>query len=591
MLQYYPLLIIFPPLLAGIIIGLFGKRIGVKVYRIGVLGQAVALGVSLLTLHDVITHGAINLSQLGFYIDRLSAVMSVLITMVSTLISLFSIRYMQQERGVAWFRALLSLTTSVLLCMVSASNLLLLFIFWQLLSGLLYLLSYNYSHPETMRGAFKTYTILRVGDVAFLAGIILAYSVYGTLDFQQIFVRSADVQARSAVTVITLLIFIGAMSKSAQFPMHIWLPDALYAPTPVHALLHAGIINAGGFLLNRLAPLYGQSSTSLHVVFVIGLITTLLGSSMMLIQNDIKKTLGYSTIGQMGYMIMECGLGAFGLAVFHLIAHGLFKATVFLNCGNVIHAARQEPRLPTPIFLQRPAEAVSSLPPLRQFSLLTWLTGLITTLILPLVLMLAAHGILKMPLADSQGLVVFLFFIWVTSSQAILSLYRLHGVASWKVAGAMLLTLFLIAVTYLWAAEGFTHFLYPAPGEAASYFHAAAFPDWLFNAFVGANAFAITLGWILIYAKGHGRTIQMPAWINALQVRLYVLFLNRLYLDVLYLKLGRRFTRFAYRVGLIVLSLILPLMMGLNGFSFVEIALFLGVAFMMPLLELIPWTQ
>ena len=136
------------------------------------------------------------------------------------------------------------------------------------------------------------------------------------------------------------------MSKSAQFPLHIWLPHSLYAPTPVHALLHAGIINAGGFLINRLAPLYGLSPTTLHVAFVIGTLTALLGASMMLAQNDIKKTLGFSTIGQMGYMIMECGLGAFALAVFHLIAHGLFKATVFLNCGNVIHKARQEPLFP-----------------------------------------------------------------------------------------------------------------------------------------------------------------------------------------------------------------------------------------------------
>ena len=136
------------------------------------------------------------------------------------------------------------------------------------------------------------------------------------------------------------------MSKSAQFPLHMWLPDSLYAPTPVHALLHAGIINAGGFLLARLAPLYALSPATLHLVFAVGMLTALLGSSMMLVQNDIKKTLGYSTIGQMGFMIMECGLGAYGLAIFHLIAHGLFKGTIFLNCGYVIHAARQEPRQP-----------------------------------------------------------------------------------------------------------------------------------------------------------------------------------------------------------------------------------------------------
>src|SRR6266487_3027506 len=172
------------------------------------------------------------------------------------------------------------------------------------------------------------------------------------------------------------------MSKSAQFPLHIWLPRSLYAPTPVHALLHAGIINAGGFLINRLAPLYGLSSTTLHVAFVVGAVTALLGAAMMLAQNDIKKTLGFSTIGQMGYMIMECGLGAFALAVFHLIAHGLFKATVFLNCGNVIHKAREEPVFPPP------AQATEE----RQFSRLTWLTGFIMSLLMPLIILFMAHG-------------------------------------------------------------------------------------------------------------------------------------------------------------------------------------------------------
>ena len=222
------------------------------------------------------------------------------------------------------------------------------------------------------------------------------------------------------------------MSKSAQFPLHMWLPDSLYAPTPVHALLHAGIINAGGFLLCRLSPLFALSPATLHWVFAVGLLTALLGSSMMLVQNDIKKTLGYSTIGQMGFMIMECGLGAYGLAIFHFIAHGLFKGSIFLNCGYVIHAARQEPRLPPTRCRLRIAVS---------FPTLTWLTGLTTTLILPLIIVLAAHGILNIPLRDSQGTAIFLFFGWATSSQAILTLYRLRAVASWKVAVTMLATL------------------------------------------------------------------------------------------------------------------------------------------------------
>ena len=275
----------------------------------------------------------------------------------------------------------------------------------------------------------------------------------------------------SGATAVTLLFFVGAMGKSAQFPIHLWLPGSLFAPTPVHALLHAGIINAGGFLINRLAPLFGLSSTTLHVAFVIGTLTAILGATMMLAQNDIKKTLGFSTIGQMGYMIMECGLGAFSLAVFHLIAHGLFKATVFLNCGNVIHKARQEPHFPH----------VDDQVDEEDLSRLTWFTGFVTTLFIPLLILLVTHGVLRIPLLESQGTVIFLFFIWITSSQAILTLTRLRQVASWKVSTAMLTTLLFIVFVYLGAAKPLRSFSIRIPDDVASYFKVAALPDWMFD--------------------------------------------------------------------------------------------------------------
>jgi NADH-quinone oxidoreductase subunit L len=482
---------------------------------------------------------------LGFHIDRLSAIMMTLITAVSAIIYLYSMRYMQQDRGYARFLSVLTLTDFVLLCMVSSANLLMLFVFWQLLSWLLYLLSHNRIHQSTLDGAFKTFTLLRAADMAFLMGIVLAHALYGTVEFQELFERAAAMPVVlspvpgieiSGATAVTLLIFIGAMGKSAQVPMHIWLPGSLYAPTPVHAMLHAGIINAGGFLLNRLAPLYGLSPTTLHVVFVVGMLTAVLGASMMLVQNDIKKTLGFSTIGQMGYMIMECGLGAFALAVFHLIAHGLFKATVFLNCGNVIHKARQEPTSPHP-------ELVGEEP---ELSRLTWLTGMLTSLLMPLVILLLTHGVLHISLWDAQGTVIFLFFIWVTSSQAILTLTRLRAVASWKVSVAMLATLLFVVFTYLFAAEAFTHFLYPDPGAVARYFRAAALPGPLFDALVIGTTLLTVLSWVYLYAQAHGREMPMPAWVRALRVRFYVLFMNRLYLDALYERFGRGVMRLAH---------------------------------------------
>ena len=561
MSSYTPFLIPLAPLAATLVIVLCERWLGPKTYKISAFMLMLAFGVSLQILVELAEPGAkaIELSlfpgpqgslfHLGLYIDRLSALMMTLISGIGALIALFSIRYLQQDPGRTRFFILLTLTTSALLCMVSSPNLMMLFIFWQLLSWFLFLLSHNYSHPATVREAFKTFTILRVGDVAFLSGIVLAYRLYGTLDLPRLFTRAAEVQTAFTVgggtlltingaTAVTFLIFVGAMSKSAQFPMHLWLPGALYAPTPVTALLHAGIINAGGFLLNRLAPLYGLSPATLHLAFAVGLVTTLLGASMMLIQNNIKMTLGFSTIGQMGYMIMECGLGAFALAIFHLVAHGLFKATVLLNCGNLIHNARQEPRLPPK---NEGVERVG-------FSRLAWGTGFLTTLILPLIILLAAHGVLRIPLRDSQGIVIFLFFSWVTSSQSILTFFRLRAIGSWKVAAAMLLTLLLVVLTYLLAAEGLTHFLYPSPGEVARYFQAAALPDGLFDLLVGATALCIIGGWILIYAKTHGQTIRMPGWLNEMQVRLYVLFMNRLYLETLYSRLGQAFIRFAHRV-------------------------------------------
>ena len=531
--------------------------------KVGVLPLMAAFAGSLMTLIVVVSEGPItvrlydpssvaNLAlPLGFHIDRLSALMMILISIVGTIIYRYSINYMYQDRGYRRFLALIGFTTFVLLCMVASANLVMLFVFWQLLSYLLSLLAHNLTHVATLEGAFRTFTLLRVGDVAFLAGIVLAHSLYGTVEFQELFARAAESPITlspfpgvemTGVTAVTLLIFIGAMSKSAQVPLHLWLPSSLYAPTPVHALLHAGIINAGGFLMNRLAPLYGLSSATLHVAFVIGMLTAVLGASMMLTQNDIKKTLGFSTIGQMGYMIMECGLGAFALAVFHLIAHGLFKATVFLNCGNVIHKARQQPAFP------RMDEAIEKV----QFSRLAWSTGFFTTLLMPLVILLVAHGALQIPIRDSQGAVIFLFFIWVTSSQAILTLTRLRAVASWKVSVAMLLTLLVVVFTYLFAAERFTAFLYPDREEAASYFQAAALPGPLFDGLVAMTTLLIILGWFYLYAGVRGQRMRMPPRFERLHAGLYVVFMNRLYLDAVYGRLGQALMRVATRLDKVV---------------------------------------
>jgi NADH-quinone oxidoreductase subunit L len=204
-----------------------------------------------------------------------------------------------------------------------------------------------------------------------------------------------------------------------------------------------------------------------------------------------------------------------------LIAHGLFKATVFLNCGNVIGRARQEPHFPY----------VAHDTGEEGYSPLTWFTGFVTTLMIPLLILLVTHGILDIPLLEAQGTVIFLFFIWVTSSQAILTLTHLRAVASWKVSAAMLLTLLFVVFVYLFAVESFTAFLYPNEEDVASYFKAAELPSRLFDMMIGAATLVIILGWCYVYMKAHGRVLLVPAWIESIRIKLYVLFLNRLYVD------------------------------------------------------------
>jgi NADH-quinone oxidoreductase subunit L len=555
-----PFVILVPllPLLAALIVVIGSDCSRHTRARVAAWPIGAAFCGSVATLYFVATQGTIAIRfydpaslasiavPIGFYIDRLSAVMMVLISGVGTIIYTYSVGYMYQDPQESRYLFLIAFTTFVLLCMVSSANLVMLFVFWQLLSYLLYLLAHNHAHAATLAGAYRTFTLLRVGDVAFLAGIVLAHSLYGTLEFPTLFTKAIETPVTlspmpgwdiNGATAVTLLLFIGGMSKSAQFPVHIWLPRSLYAPTPVHALLHAGIINAGGFLINRLAPLFGLSSTTLHVAFVVGTMTAILGAAMMLAQNDIKKTLGFSTIGQMGYMIMECGLGAFSLAVFHLIAHGIFKATVFLNCGNVIHKARQEPAFP---HTDHEAEVQS-------FSRLTWTTGVVTTLLIPLLILVVTHGLLRIQLLESQGAVIFLFFIWITSSQAILTLTRLRAVASWKVSAAMLLTLLFIVFVYLFAVQSFTAFLYSDPQEVASYFLAAALPSWLFDVMIVMATLMTIFGWTYLYMRAHGRTLWTPAWIEGLRIRLYVLFMNRLYADELYELFSQAVMRLVHR--------------------------------------------
>jgi len=559
-----PIFILLLPLLAGISIWLFGNRMIAHVAKVGVIATSIACILAAWTLYYVSQEGTIHfilwtldyegssLFKIGMMVDRLTAVMMMLITSVSVVIHVYSVRYLEGDLGYARFFGLLSFMTFVILSLVSSPNLFMLFMCWQLLSLALYLLlNFNFTHPDACRNGFKSFFVHRVGDVSFLLGLFLAYKYFGTLEFAELFKAAAentyfisllpgDNFQISVVTLIALFIFIGAMAKSSQFPLHVWLPDTMDSPTPVSALMHAGIINAGGFLLNRLAPFYVQSSSTLHIVFLIGALTVLLGASMMLVQNDIKKTLGFSTMGQMGYMIMECGLGAFALAIFHLIAHGFFKASLFLSAGSGIHDSRDEPKLP-----HDSGHEIKE----NESSQLTWATGLGVTLIMPLIILMAAHGILEIHLAGAHGAVIFLFFSWVTASQVMFSLYRLQAVASWKVACTMIGALFFIGFIYLWAGEEFTHYLYPGPGQAESYFIAAAFHPVMFDIMILAATLFILFGWFVVYKNAKGQQTFVSDKMVAARKKIYILLVNRLYVDKIYQRWNNSILRLAQKLA------------------------------------------
>ncbi len=365
--RIFPVTAVVAPLLGAVVIALFGSRIGERSARIGIAVLWISVLASLSTLILVAQDGGMRFTvatirsgvfNYSVIIDRLAAVMLVLISLVSLVIHVYSQRYMADDPGYTRFFSLTGTLTFVLLSLVTSGNVFWLFFCWHLVTWLLVaLVSFNTKSQAAREAGRRTLWIQGIGDGAFLLAVIVLYAAYGTLDLEELFARLPSASPSPLVwwgtrmevdvaSAATLFLVMSVMTKSAQFPFHIWLPGTIEAPTPVSALLHAGIVNAGGFLVNRLAPLYGAAPTTLHVLFLIGGLTALIGAATMLTQSSIKRTLVYSTMGQMGYMVMECGLGAFALAVFHLCAHGLFKATLFLNSGAQIHTARTDFKLP-----------------------------------------------------------------------------------------------------------------------------------------------------------------------------------------------------------------------------------------------------
>ena len=358
------------PLAAFIAIGLLGHWIRDRAHWVALPAALVSflLAVSAffdlahgepvrLTLYSWITSGRFDV-EIGFYLDRLAAAMLLLVTIVSGLVQVYSIGYMRGDPGYARFFAYVALFTFSMLMLVMSDNFLQLYVFWEAVGLCSYLLiGHWYERKSACDAATKAFVVNRIGDFGFGLGVMLIFAVFGTLRYDQVFTGAAAHLGETlnvlqplggnwpveVLTLVCLLLFAGAVGKSAQVPLHVWLPDAMEGPTPISALIHAAtMVTAGVFMVARLAPLYNLSPAAGSVVAVTGAVTAIFAATIALTQNDIKRIVAYSTVSQLGYMMMACGLGAYVAGMYHLLTHGAFKALLFLGCGSVIIALHHE---------------------------------------------------------------------------------------------------------------------------------------------------------------------------------------------------------------------------------------------------------
>jgi NADH-quinone oxidoreductase subunit L len=355
------LLVPLAPLIGAILAGFFGKSIGrVGAHTVTIAGVAVSLVASLIILADVLAGNTFNgpvytwaqvaglKLEIGFLIDTLSATMMVVVTSVSLMVHIYTIGYMHDDSGYQRFFSYISLFTFAMLMLVMSNNFLQLFFGWEAVGLVSYLLiGFWYTRPTAIYANLKAFLVNRVGDFGFILGIGLVLAYGGSLDYADTFKAAPEMATKTIsllpgmewplLAVACICLFIGAMGKSAQFPLHVWLPDSMEGPTPISALIHAAtMVTAGIFMVARMSPLFELSDIALSFVLIIGAITALFMGFLGIIQNDIKRVVAYSTLSQLGYMTVALGASAYSVAFFHLMTHAFFKALLFLAAGSVI---------------------------------------------------------------------------------------------------------------------------------------------------------------------------------------------------------------------------------------------------------------
>ncbi|MEK0446359.1 MAG: hypothetical protein RLZZ399_1680 [Verrucomicrobiota bacterium] len=341
-----PTLLLSSLLIPGAIANRMGKRFASTLphFALGILLLAISASVALWGWHPPEAKPiTVGVPPLTLYFDRLSSLMVLLVSFLGWVISRFSVQYLAGDPAQGRFCKWLASTILSVLTLTISGNLALFTGAWITTSLSLHqLLTFYPERPAALRAARLKFVISRIGDACLVGALILAWKTFGTLEFSQLFPAPAIFGALNdpKITTISFLLVASAILKSAQFPFHSWLPDTMETPTPVSALMHAGIINAGGFLVLRMSPLIAITPSALHTLLAFGAITALFASAVMLTQTSIKRSLAYSTVAQMGFMMLECGLGAFALAILHILAHSLYKAHAFLSSGSTIEKSR-----------------------------------------------------------------------------------------------------------------------------------------------------------------------------------------------------------------------------------------------------------
>ena len=380
------------PLVGALVAGLFGKQVGrAGAHRVTILGVGVSFLISAWVLWTVAVDGArfdatiyewmrvgSLKMEIGFLVDGLTAMMMAVVTFVSLMVHVYTIGYMADDPGYQRFFSYISLFTFSMLMLVMSNNFLQLYFGWEAVGLVSYLLiGFWYTRPTAIFAGLKAFIVNRVGDFGFILGIGLVVAFAGTLDYREAFAKGGELAQLAfpasdwrLITVICICLFIGAMGKSAQFPLHVWLPDSMEGPTPISALIHAAtMVTAGIFMVARMSPLFELSDTALSIVLVIGAITALFMGLLGIIQNDIKRVIAYSTLSQLGYMTVALGVSAYSTAVFHLMTHAFFKALLFLAAGSVIIGMHHD-------------QDIRNMGGLKKYMPITWITFLVGSLAL-----------------------------------------------------------------------------------------------------------------------------------------------------------------------------------------------------------------